>query len=79
MHAAAEDAGISAAGVSALVADVQRQVTALEAAQAAADAVSARSSESAPETVDDGDMPADEDGIERIAQHFAEQARREQV
>ncbi len=78
MTAAAEDAGAAAGGVGALVADVQRQVTQLEAAQEAA-AATGHDEASEPERDDDLDMPADAEGVERIANYFAERARRKLV
>ncbi len=77
MTAAAEDAGAAAGGVGALVADVQRQVSELEAAQDAAASADGRGSD--PESDGDPDMPDDAEGVERIANYFAEQARRKQV
>ena len=73
MTAAAEDAGASAGGVSVLVADVQRQVTELEAA------ASTHADASVSGSDDEQGVPADEEGVERIADYFDERARREQV
>ena len=76
MTAAAEDAAATADGVGALVADVQRQVTELEAAHEAA---AMHDEGSQPDSDDEQDMPADAEGVERIADYFAERARRKQV
>ena len=78
MTAAAEDAGAAAGGVGDLVADVQQQVTELEAAQNAA-AASAQDEPSETDSDDEQDMPANAEGVERIANYFAERARRKQV
>ena len=75
MCAAADDASLTAAGIAALVADVQRQVTELEAAEAAR----AEGAELESSSDDSLGSPRDEDGVERIADYFADRARRKQV